>query len=99
MHTWCKFNGGKVINCSQSGSWEYRCMGAGLQLNMGHTWGPTVWSEMTTEANPVYSEAMSASMKKADQDRKRKATSEAKESRRQFVDKFNVGSTQVLTSR
>ena len=35
MHTRCKFDGGKVINCSQSGSWEY-CMGVLLQLNMGH---------------------------------------------------------------
>ena len=83
MHTRCKFDGGKVINRSQSGSWEYRCMGVGLRLNMGHTWGPTAWSEMTTQTNPVYSEAMTTSMKKADQDRKRKATSEAKESRRQ----------------
>ena len=83
MHTRCKFDGGKVINRSQSGSWEYRCMGAGLRLNMGHTWGPMAWSEMTTQTNPVYSEAMATSMRKADQDRKRKATSEAKESRRQ----------------
>ena len=83
MHTRCKFDGGRVINRSQSGSWEYRCMGAGLRLNMGHTWGPTTWSEMTKQTNPVYSEAMTTSMKKADQDRKRKATAEAKESRRQ----------------
>ncbi len=26
--------------CSQSGSWGYRCMGAGLRLNLGHAWGP-----------------------------------------------------------
>ena len=83
MHTRCKFDGGKVINRSQSGSWEYRCMGAGLRLNMGHTWGPTAWCEMTTHTNPVYSEVMTTSKKKADQDRKRKDTSQAKESRRQ----------------
>lgn len=53
MHTRCKFDGGKVINRSQSGSWEYRCMGAGLRLNMGHTWGPTAWSEMTTNKSCV----------------------------------------------
>ena len=29
-----KFDGGKVINWSQSGSWEHRCMGAGLHHNM-----------------------------------------------------------------
>ncbi len=29
MHIRCKFDGGKVINRSQSGSWEHRCMGLG----------------------------------------------------------------------
>lgn len=37
MHIRSKFDGGKVINRSQSGSWEHHCMGAGLQQNMG-TW-------------------------------------------------------------
>ena len=68
MHTRCKFDGGKVINRSRSRSWEYR-MGVRLRLNMGHTWGPTTWSEMTRQANPVYSEAMTTSVKKAGQDR------------------------------
>ena len=27
----CKFEGGKVVNRSLSGSWEFRCMGAGLR--------------------------------------------------------------------
>ena len=34
MHIRAKFDGGKVINRSQSGSWEHRCMGAGLRHNM-----------------------------------------------------------------
>ena len=67
MHTCCKFDGG---NRSQSGSWEYRCMGAGLRLNTGHTWGPTTWSEMTTQTNPVYSEVMTTSMQKAEQEKR-----------------------------
>ena len=41
----CKFDGGKVINCSQSGSWEHQCMGAGLRLNIGPNWGPKVWRD------------------------------------------------------
>ena len=40
MHICSKYDGGKVINRSQSGSWEHRCMGAGLQQNMGKDWGP-----------------------------------------------------------
>lgn len=47
MHVRSKYEGGKVINRSQSGSWEHRCMGAGLQLNQGKEWGPTAWTKMT----------------------------------------------------
>ena len=43
MHIRSKYDGGKVINRSQSGSWEHRCMGAGLQQNMGKEWGPELW--------------------------------------------------------
>ena len=38
MHVRAKFDGGKVVNRSQSGSWEHHCMGAGLQHNMGKEW-------------------------------------------------------------
>ena len=47
---WCKFDGGKVVNRSQSGSWEFRCMGAGLRANIGPTWGPVVWRDTTGSA-------------------------------------------------
>ena len=58
-------------------------MGAGLQQNMGKTWGPTAWSKMTnTSPNQVFLDAAESSAKKADNDRKRKATEEAKEQRR-----------------
>ena len=40
MHVRSKFDGGKVINRSQAGSWEFRCFGAGLQHNYGLRWGP-----------------------------------------------------------
>ena len=33
MHIRAKFDGGKVIKRSQSGSWKHRCMGAGLRYN------------------------------------------------------------------
>jgi len=39
MHVHSKFDGGKDINRSQSGSWEHRCMGAGIQHNFGKEWG------------------------------------------------------------
>ena len=47
MHIRTKFDGGKVINRSQSGSFQHRCMGAGLCLNLGPTWGPTSWKSLT----------------------------------------------------
>ncbi len=40
MHIRAKFDGVKVINRSQSGSWEHRSMGAGLCQNLGAEWGP-----------------------------------------------------------
>ena len=43
MHIHTKFDGGKVVNRSQSGSFQHRCMGAGLRLNDGPMWGPTSW--------------------------------------------------------
>ena len=43
MHIRSKFDGGKVIHRSQSGSWEHRSMGAGLRQNLGKEWGPQVW--------------------------------------------------------
>ena len=49
MHMKTKFDGRKVINRPQSGSWEHMCMGAGLRQNMGVEWGPQVWKNMTNE--------------------------------------------------
>ncbi len=82
MHIRTKFNGGKVINRSQSGSWEGRCMGAGLQQNLGKDWGPKVWKQMAGASNKVYEKVAECSMNRVGKDRKRKATEEAKESRR-----------------
>ena len=83
MNIRCKYDGGKVINRSQGGSWEFRCMGAGLQLNLGHDWGPKAFSDMTeTECNPVYKSVASKAAQKAAKDKKRKATDQAKERRR-----------------
>ena len=84
MHIRSKFDGGKVINRSQSGSWEHRCMGAGLQQNFGKEWGPTVLSKMIESSpNQVFLDTAERSAKKVEKDRKRKATDEAKEQRRQ----------------
>lgn len=58
-------------------------MGAGLQQNMGNKWGPEAWSKMTCSSpNQVFIDAVESSAKNVENDRKRKATQEAKEQRR-----------------
>ena len=46
MNIRSKFDGGKVIKRSQSGSWQHRCMGAGLQQNIRRDWGPGIWHRL-----------------------------------------------------
>ena len=83
MHVRAKFDGGKVVNRSQSGSWEHRCMGAGLQHNMGKEWGPTIWKEMTsTTPNKVFSDTAQRAAKKASSEKERKAKEEVRKQRR-----------------
>ena len=84
MHIRCKFDGGKVVNRSQSGSWEHRCYGAGLQQILGKHWAPDTWEKVTNSPpNQVFRDTAESSAKKNNADRKRKATDEAKNSRRQ----------------
>ena len=73
MHIRCKFDGGKVINRSQSGSWQHRCMGAGLEQNHGPTWGTKAWNAMTDNSpNPIFSEVAQSTAKKNENQQKRK---------------------------
>ena len=84
MNIRSKFDGGKVVNRSQSGSWQHRCMGAGLQQIIGREWGPGIWKRMAqVEPNKVYSDAAEHASKRVEKNRKRKATDEVKEHRRQ----------------
>ena len=83
MHMRSKYDGGKVINRSQSGSWEHRCMGAELQQNEGKEWGPGLWKEMTNRSpSKVFSHAVQQSAKKASYEKKHKATERVKKQRR-----------------
>ena len=79
----CKFDGGKVVNRSQSGSWEFRCMGAGLRANLGANWGPIVWKDTTRSApNSVLLDVTNRMATTREKDRKRKSDEKYKESRR-----------------
>ena len=58
MNIRTEFDGGKQYNRSQSGSWEGRCAGAGLQQNLGPEWGTVAWERATgEEANPIFKTA------------------------------------------
>ena len=79
MHIRSKFDGGKEVNRSQSGSWEGRCAGAGLRANKGPEWGPACWAKVTTsERNKCFRSVSAAKSKKGAADYKRKAKDDVK---------------------
>ena len=79
MHIQSKFDGGKQINRSQSGSWEGRCAGAGLRVNEGPAWGPACWTKVTnSQASECFKSVSDAKSKKVAADYKRKAKDDAK---------------------
>jgi hypothetical protein len=50
-------------------SWQHRCCSAGLQKNLGKTWGPAVWETMAGHsANQVFVDAAEFSAKKVEKD-------------------------------
>ena len=84
MHVRTKFDGGKQINRIQSGAWEGRCAGASIRVNHGPEWGLRVWEEVTMgEANPIIKAVSKEKAQQVEVDRKRKATDNAKSSRRE----------------
>ena len=83
MHIRTKYDGGKVINRSQSGSWQHRCMGAGLQQNLGKQWGPATWKEMTASTpNKVFTDCAKRASDRLASDKQRKSRDDVKAKRR-----------------
>ena len=79
MHVRTKFDGGKQINRSQSGSWTGRCVGAALRMNDGPGWGPTCWEKVTgLPPSETFKAVAEERCKKTTSDRKRKATENEK---------------------
>ena len=79
MHIRSKFDGGKQVNRSQSGSWEGRCAGAALRVNEGPAWGPTCWEKATnTEPSECFKSTYATKGKQVASDYKRKASDDAK---------------------
>ena len=42
----CKFDGGKVFNRIQRGSFQHRCYGAGLRFQLGPQWASQAWNHV-----------------------------------------------------
>ena len=79
MHIRCKFDGGKQVNRSQSGSWEARCAGAALRVNEGPEWGPICWEKITKSTNnQTYKTVSTNRTKILEKDNKRKASEEVR---------------------
>ena len=79
MNIRCKFDGGKQINRSQSGSWEARCAGAALRVNEGPEWGPKCWEKITKSANShTYKTVATKRAKELAKSKKRKTSEKAK---------------------
>ena len=79
MHIRSKFDGGKQINRSQSGSWEARCAGAALRVNEGPEWGPKCWEKITKlKNNQTYKTVSAKRTKQLARDNKRKASETVK---------------------
>ena len=84
MNIRSKFDGGKQINCSQSGSWQGKCAGAALRVNEGPEWRPACWTKVTqSQANECFKSVSAAKAKQVYNDHKQKATDDAKYKRKQ----------------
>ena len=82
MHVLTKYDGGKVINLSQSGLWEHSCInGAGLQHNMGKEQWPVAWSRQHTFSNIDFKDSYQQPAKNASSKKERKRKDSIKQQR------------------
>lgn len=79
----CKFDGGKVFNRIQRGSFQHRCYGAGLRFQLGPDWTSRAWNHVTGD-NPgeITNTYYEGRAKQHQKTMKRKRTNEHKEKRK-----------------
>ncbi len=79
----CKFDGGKVYNRNQRGSFHHRSYGAGLRFQLGPDWAPKVWPQVTgQEPGEVMKAHYDTRAPQHEKTMKRKATQKYKEQRK-----------------
>ena len=76
-----KMDGGKQINRIQSGSFEHRCMAAGLSLTLGPGWINTTWKHLFGACSTVTETFANRRKRKHEKDTKRKSSNEYKHAR------------------
>ncbi|KAJ8305334.1 hypothetical protein KUTeg_015879 [Tegillarca granosa] len=67
-----KFDGGKFYNRCNRGSWQSRCYGGCLRMNLGPKWSPAVWRKCTSStAGRLFHQLYEQSKKTEESKRKR----------------------------
>ena len=78
-----KFDGGKVINRCNRGSWNTRCYGGALRKNLGSAWSPLTFQTATqTEAGIYFHQLARRQTQQLVSSKKYKAKPESKDIRR-----------------
>ena len=93
MNVRAKFDGGKQINRSQSGSWQGRCAGAGLRMNEGSMWGPIAWEKTVSTPSMTFTRVAESKQHKSNEDRKRKSRDDVRAQRKRAKRAGQVEST------
>lgn len=82
MHIRCKFDGGKIHNLCNRGSWHARCYGGALRMNYGPQWSPNVWKESTaTHAGSFFTKVFQRQEVKLAQSKKHQMKPQTKKNR------------------
>ena len=77
MNVRTKFDKGKQINRSQSGSWQARCAGAGLRINKEQS-----GVEVLTTPSGTFTKVAQSKSKKVEKDHKEKSTDKVRNQRK-----------------
>jgi len=76
-----KMDGGKQVNRIQSGSFQHRCMTAGLSATLGPGWIETTWKHLFGHCSTITETFSNRRKRKHEQDTKRKSSDTYKKAR------------------
>ena len=90
MNIRCKFDGGKVINRIQKGSFQYRSYGAALQMAKGADWSAPSWKDVFSQnAGEIHEDISQRRACKRKYNREKQLTEAAKRRRIEYKFKSN----------